>query len=36
MGQVMGMFAKDLATNILFVLTFADFKEPNVKASLEK
>lgn len=24
MGQIMGMFAKDLTTNILFVLTFAD------------
>ena len=34
MGQVMGLFGKNLSSNILFVLTFADFMEPNVKASL--
>ena len=36
MGQVMGLFGKNMSSNILFVLTFADFMEPNVKASLMK
>ena len=35
MDQVMGIFGRDLACNFLFVLTFADFMEPNVKAALE-
>lgn len=35
MGQVMGMFAKDVSTNILFVLTFADNEEPSILKPLK-
>ncbi len=28
MSQIMGMFAKDVAANFLFILTFADLKVP--------
>ena len=36
MGQVMGMFGKDVAPNILFVLTFADNMKPNIVEPLEQ
>jgi hypothetical protein len=35
MGQIMGLFGKDMSSNILFVLTFADNDEPNVVKPLK-
>lgn len=35
MGQVMGMFGKDMGENIRFILTFADKSTPRVLDSLE-
>jgi hypothetical protein len=29
-GQIMGLFGKDVGSNIVFVLTFADNLEPKV------
>lgn len=34
-GQIMGMFAKDMSANIIFVLTFADNDEPRVISQLK-
>ena len=35
MTQITSLFAKDFATNILFILTFADRGEPSVISGLE-
>jgi hypothetical protein len=36
MSQIMGMFAKDVAANFLFILTFADLKIPSIVEPLRK
>jgi hypothetical protein len=36
MSQVMGMFAKDVAENFLFILTFADVQVPPIVPALKK
>lgn len=36
MSQIMGMFAKDVAANFLFILTFADLKVPPIVEPLRK
>lgn len=35
MGQVMGMFAKNVAAHFLFILTFADLKVPPIVSALK-
>ena len=35
MNEIMALFGKNLASNFLFVLTFADSRKPNVQKSLE-
>ncbi len=34
MGQIMGIFAKDMESKIIFVLTFADNDKPTVVPQL--